>query len=249
MKKVNHETSPESLQAPRAFRFDILTLFPHIFDSVFSDTILLRALEKELFSVHYHQIRDFTLPQDKHRKVDDVPYGGGAGMVMKPEPIVAAMEKALEDGAGKDLKKVRRIYLSPQGRPLQQKHLKAYLQYDQIILLCGRYEGVDERALELVIDEEVSIGDYVLTGGEFAAMVFMDAVVRLIPGVVGSEASLGDESFSQNLLEYPQYTRPPEFRDKKVPEILLSGDHKKIENWRRAQSLSRTTKKRPDLLK
>lgn len=271
IKKVNHETSPESLQAPRAFRFDILTLFPHIFDSVFSDTILSRALEKELFSVHYHQIRDFTLPQDKHRKVDDVPYGGGAGMVMKPEPIVAAMEKALQDGAGKDLKKVRRIYLSPQGRPLQQKHLKDYLQYDQIILLCGRYEGVDERALELVIDEEVSIGDYVLTGGEFAAMVFMDAVVRLIPGVVGSKDSLNDESFSVRaglracpesddpanqgghggppLLEYPQYTRPPEFRDKKVPEILLSGDHKKIGDWRHEQSLLRTKKKRPDLLK
>ncbi len=243
---MNNEQNPESEKPFGVFRFDVVTLFPHIFDSVFSDTILSRALEKKLFEVHYHQIRDFT--HDKHKTVDDTPYGGGAGMVMKPEPVVAAMEHAQAAGAQLG-KKVRRIYLSPQGKPLSQKHLKEYLQYDQIILLCGRYEGIDERALEIVVDEEVSIGDYVLTGGEFAAMVFMDAVVRLIPGVVGSEESLSEESFSKNLLEYPQYTRPPEFREKKVPEILLSGDHQKIKKWREQQAFERTQNKRPDLLK
>jgi tRNA (guanine37-N1)-methyltransferase len=226
-------------------QFDILTLFPSLFDSPFSASLLAKAISKKLFSVRIHDIRKFT--DDKHRTADDVPYGGGAGMVMKPGPIVAAIEKTVQPG-----KKTRRIYFSPQGRPLRQEHLKDYLQYDQLILLCGRYEGVDERAIESAIDEEVSIGDYVLSGGEFAAMVFVDALVRLIPGVIGSEESLKEESFSpasSGGLEYPQYTRPEEFRGMKVPEILLSGDHKKIEAWRREQALSRTRKKRPDLLK
>lgn len=244
---MDYGKSPESDKTFRAFRLDVVTLFPHIFDSVFSDTILARALDQKLFEVYYHQIRDFT--SDKHKSVDDSPYGGGAGMVMKPEPVVAAMERVVQDGMLHNCKKIRRIYLSPQGDPLSQKHLKDYLHYDQIILLCGRYEGVDERALEMVVDEEISIGDYVLTGGEFAAMVFIDAVVRLIPGVVGSEESLSEESFSKDLLEYPQYTRPPEFRGKKVPEILLSGDHQKIKKWREQKAFERTKKKRPDLLK
>lgn len=170
-------------------------------------------------------------------------------MVMKPEPIVRVLEKVALPVA-----KVRRIYFSPQGRRLGQEHLAEYLQYDQLILLCGRYEGVDERVIEHFIDEEVSIGDYILTGGEFAAMVFIDAVSRLIPGVVGTEESIRHDSFTrdasgQTFLEYPQYTRPPNFRGHKVPEILLSGDHAKIEAWRREQSRLRTQKKRPDLIR
>jgi tRNA (guanine37-N1)-methyltransferase len=225
-----------------SLQFDILTIFPQLFDSPFSHSILKRAQEAGLISVRFRDIRDFT--EDKHRKTDDIPYGGGPGMVMKPEPIVAAIEAAVLPG-----KRVRRIYFSPQGRPLQQQHLASYLAYDQIILLCGRYEGVDERAIELAIDEEVSIGDYILTGGEFAAMVFVDAVSRLVPGVLGEEESLQTESFSTAMLEYPQYTRPPEFRGHKVPDILLSGDHAKIESWRREQALERTRRKRPDLIK
>lgn len=225
-------------------RFDILTLFPSLFDSPFSFSILKKAQERGLLSLHVHDIRKFT--KDKHKTADDVPYGGGPGMVMKPESIVDCLESVAQSG-----KKIRRIYFSPQGRPLHQSQLEEYLSYDQLILLCGRYEGVDERVIEHFIDEEVSIGDYVLTGGEFPAMVFVDAVARLIPGVVGAEESLQEESFSGQapLLEYPQYTRPPEFRGHKVPDILLSGDHKKIEAWRREQAMLRTRRKRPDLLK
>lgn len=256
-------------------KFDILTIFPNLFDSPFSESILKRAQEKGLVSLKVHDIRTHT--HDRHRTVDDVPYGGGPGMVMKPEPIVEAIEAVTGQfrvsgggspsaangetmarqmgGSGGErvsppAKKTRRIYFSPQGRTLKQDHLKDYLLYDQLVLLCGRYEGMDERVVEHFIDEEVSIGDYVLTGGEFSAMVFVDAVTRLIPGVLGAEESLKDESFSSGpLLEYPHYTRPPEFRGHKVPEILLSGDHKKIEEWRREQALLRTQKKRPDLLK
>jgi tRNA (guanine37-N1)-methyltransferase len=224
-------------------QFDILTLFPSLFDSPFSDSILQKAQDKGLVSFRLHDIRSFA--RDKHRTADDVPYGGGAGMVMKPEPIVAALESASSGFEGK----VRRIYLSPQGRVLKQEHLKDYLAYDRLVLLCGRYEGIDERVLENYIDEEVSIGDYVLTGGEFAAMVFVDAVTRLIPGVLGNQSSLDQESFTQPLLEYPQYTRPSEFLGHKVPDVLLSGDHKKIEEWRREKSLEKTRQRRPDLLK
>jgi tRNA (guanine37-N1)-methyltransferase len=209
-----------------SLQFDILTIFPRLFDSPFAHSILKRAREAGLVSIRLSDIRDFA--EDKHRRTDDVPYGGGPGMVMKPEPIVKAIENAVVPG-----KKARRIFFSPQGRPLKQEHLAGYLQYDQLILLCGRYEGIDERVIERFIDEEVSIGDYILTGGEFAAMVFVDAVARLIPGVLGEEESLKSESFSASLLEYPQYTRPPEFRGHKVPDVLLSGDHRKIEEWRR----------------
>lgn len=229
-------------------QFDILTLFPSLFDSPFSATVLARAVSRNLISIKTHDIRQFA--GDKHRTVDEIPYGGGAGMVMKPEPIVAAMEASVQEG-----KRTRRIYFSPQGQLLRQESLSSYLEYDQLVLLCGRYEGVDERVVGHFIDEEVSIGDYILTGGEFAAMVFVDAVARLVPGVVGSEESLREESFTKGaqqaapLLEYPQYTRPPDFRGFKVPEILLSGDHKRIEEWRREQALVRTKKKRPDLLR
>ncbi len=231
-------------------QFDILTLFPSLFESSFSVTILSRAISKNLIAIKTHDIRGYTT--DRHRTVDDIPYGGGAGMVMKPEPLVAAIEKVAAEGA-KAGKKTRCIYFSPQGRLLTQENLKDYLCYDQMILLCGRYEGVDERVVEHFVDEEVSIGDYILTGGEFAAMVFMDALSRLVPGVVGKEESVAHDSFSAgkmaSLLEYPQYTRPPAFRGLQVPEILLSGDHKKIEQWRQEQSLLRTQKKRPDLYK
>lgn len=229
------------MQCP-PLQFDILTLFPSLFESPFSATIIARAVSRDLIRIRTHDLRNYAT--DKHLTVDDIAYGGGPGMVMKPEPIVAAMESVVRKG-----KKIRRIYFSPQGKLLKQADLKGYLQHDQMILLCGRYEGVDERVIEHFIDEEVSIGDYILTGGEFAAMVFVDSVSRLVPGVVGSEESLGTETFSESLLEYPQYTRPPEFRGFKVPEILLSGDHKKIEAWRREQALLRTRKKRPDLLK
>ena len=219
-------------------RFDVLTLFPTLFDSPFSSTILSRAISQKLISLQAHDIRRYT--HDRHRTVDDIPYGGGPGMVMKPEPIAQAIEDLVQAD-----KKVRRIYFSPQGRLLKQENLKDYLVYDQLLLLCGRYEGVDERVLSHFIDEEVSIGDYILTGGEFAAMVFVDAVSRLIPGVLGSPESLNEESFP--LLEYPHYTRPPDFRGWGVPEVLLSGNHRRIAEWRREQALLRTAKKRPDL--
>lgn len=228
--------------SPPALTFDILSILPTLFESPFSVSILKRAQETGLVSLKIHDIRNFA--SDKHRTVDDIPYGGGPGMVMKPEPVVAAIEAVVHPD-----RKVRRIYFSPQGRPLKQEHLHEYLGYDQIVLLCGRYEGLDERVMPFV-DEEVSIGDYVLSGGEFAALVFVDAVARLVPGVVGCAESLQEESFSDSsLLEYPQYTRPPDFRGSKVPEVLLSGDHKKIAEWRRQQATLRTKKKRPDLLK
>ncbi len=199
-------------------------------------------------TIKLHNIRDYAT--GKHRTVDDAPYGGGAGMVMKPEPIVAAIEDVVDTK-----KESRRIYFSPQGKVLKQSDLQRFQSYEQLVLLCGHYEGVDERVMEGSIDEEISIGDYVLTGGELPAMVFVDALTRLIPGVVGSEESLKEESFSSGvstdpgsiLLEYPHYTRPPEFRGMKVPEVLLSGDHAKIEQWRREQAKERTKKKRPVL--
>ncbi len=221
-------------------RFDILTLFPSLFDSPFADSLLGKAQKKNLLSIRIHDIRQYT--KDKHKKTDDIPYGGGPGMVMTPEPIVECLTSVVETG-----KKCCRIYLSPQGRVLKQSDLASYLDYDQIVLLCGRYEGVDERVIENFIDEEISIGDYVLSGGELPAMVFVEALSRLIPGVLGAEESLQEESHTSGLLEYPQYTRPPDFRGHKVPEILLSGDHQKIEAWRRQQALERTRRKRPDL--
>jgi len=222
-------------------QFDILTLFPSFFASPFSASLIGKARDEGLLTIRVHDLREFTT--DRHRKVDDVPYGGGPGMVMKPEPAVAALERTSLPG-----KKIRKIYLSPQGRLLKQDSLKEYCGFDQLILLCGRYEGIDERILGFV-DEEISIGDYVLSGGEVAAIVFVEAVSRLIPGVVGTPDSLILESFSEGLLEYPHYTRPEEFRGDRVPSILLSGDHRKIAAWRREQSVERTRRKRPDLLK
>ena len=222
-------------------RFDILTLFPEMFSSPFKESILAKAIEKGLIEVRTINIRDFAL--DKHRIVDDAPYGGGQGMVMKVEPIARAIEQVKSEDPS-----VRTIYLTPEGKPLNQEMARQLSSRSHLILLCGRYEGVDVRVRELFIDEEISIGDYVLTGGELAAMVLIDAVSRLLPGVLGSDRSAEEDSFFGSLLEYPQYTRPPVYRGMAVPEVLLSGHHAQIERWRRRESLRRTFLQRPDLL-
>ena len=222
-------------------RFDILTLFPNMFSSPLQESILGRAIEKGLVEIRTINIRDFTL--DKHQVVDDTPYGGGQGMVMKVEPIARAIEWAKADDPS-----ARTIYLTPQGKRFDQQAARVLTHQPHLILLCGRYEGVDERVRELFVDEEISIGDYVLTGGEVAAMVLIDAVSRLLPGVLGSERSAEEDSFSNSLLEYPQYTRPFDFRGHCVPEVLLSGNHGEISMWRRREALKRTSARRPDLL-
>jgi len=226
-------------------QIDIITIFPEMFKEVFDSSIIKRARIKKIVEINIHNLRDYT--SDKHKKVDAPPYGGGPGMVMMPEPIFKAVEAVLR----KDIKrkKQRVVLLSPQGRLLNQKIIKEYLNFEQIILICGRYEGVDNRVREALIDDEISIGDYILSGGEIPAMVFTDCLVRLLPGALGAEESKKYESFEQGLLEYPQYTRPQVFRGMKVPDVLLSGDHKKIQAWRQRKALEITLKKRPDLLK
>ena len=219
-------------------KIDILTLFPEMF-SAMKESILGRAQKDGKIEINVINLRDYTT--DKHLKCDDYPFGGGAGMVMLPQPIGSAID-ALDP-----LHKARRIYLSPKGEVFRQQKVFELLQYSHIILLCGHYEGVDQRAIDLFIDEEISIGDYVLTGGELPAMVVADCVSRYVDGVI-SPSSLVDESFSENLLEYPQYTRPQEYRGLTVPEVLRSGDHAKIDKWRREQSVALTQKRRPDLL-
>lgn len=225
-------------------RFDVLTLFPEVFESPLKASILGRALEANLIAVHLHQIRDWT--EDKHRVTDDTPYGGGGGMVMKPEPVVRAV-RAVREGLGEGAA-TPVIYLSPQGELLTNKLADELAALPGMILLCGSYEGIDERAIESVVDREVSIGDYVLTGGELAALVLINAVVRKIPGVLGNEASAPNDSFVEGLLDFPHYTRPEVFEDRRVPEVLLSGHHAKIVAWRRREALRRTAKRRPDLL-
>lgn len=221
-------------------RIDLLTLFPGMFSGILSESILKRAMDKGLVHISTWNIRDFAL--DKHRIVDDYPYGGGAGMVMKPEPLAAAIM------AAKAQTSARVIYMAPQGCPLTQAKARQLALESHLIILCGHYEGIDERVRTLLVDEEISIGDYVLTGGELPAAVLVDSVVRLLPGVLGSELSTQEESFSEGLLEYPQYTRPPEFMGLMVPEVLLSGNHKEIAKWRREQSLRITWERRPELL-
>lgn len=216
--------------------FDVFTLFPDMFNGPFTESILKRAQERELLSIGLHNIRDATT--DKHHVVDDYPYGGGAGMVMKPDPIFRSIEAVYQGGPI--------IYMSPQGRRFNQAIARELAQEPRITLLCGHYEGIDERILEHLVTDEISIGDYVLTGGELAAMVIVDAVSRLLPGVLASD-STEEESHSANLLEYPQYTRPPEFRGWRVPDMLLSGHHENIARWRRKESLRRTRERRPDL--
>lgn len=225
-------------------RIDIFTLFPNMFQSPFGESIVKRALEQGLVNIHIHNIRDYA--HDKHHVVDDYPYGGGAGMVMKPEPIFTAVETVRENVQG--LGKPHIILLSPQGRVFSQQKAEELASHTWVILVCGHYEGVDERIREHLATDEISIGDYVLTGGELPSMVVVDAVIRRIPGVLGSPSSGEAESFTGGLLEYPQYTRPAEYRSWKVPEILLSGHHAQVAQWRRHQSIIRTLSRRPDLL-
>ena len=228
-------------------QIDILTLFSQMFQGPFSTGIFQRAIDHKLVGVNIHNFRDYT--PDKHHTVDDYAYGGGAGMVLKPEPIFEAVESIKSDiyrekGGGE----LPIILLTPQGRLFSQQIALELVRYSHLILICGRYEGVDERVREHLVTDEISIGDYVLSGGEIAAMVVVDAVVRLLPGVLGSEASPLDDSHSNGLLEYPQYTRPAVYREWSVPEVLLSGNHAQIAKWRREQAIIRTLERRPELL-
>jgi tRNA (guanine37-N1)-methyltransferase len=221
-------------------RIDIITLFPNMFAGPFAESIIGRAIEHHLVTIVVHDLRDYGL--GKHRVVDDRPYGGGPGMVLKPEPLFELVERI----KGGD--RVPVILLSPQGRLFSQKVAWELATHEQLVLICGHYEGVDERIREHLVSDEVSIGDYVLTGGELAAMVVVDAVVRLLPGVLGSEESPKDDSHASGLLGYPQYTRPHVYRGWAVPQVLLSGNHSQVADWRREQSLLRTLARRPDLL-
>jgi tRNA (guanine37-N1)-methyltransferase len=220
-------------------KFTVVTLFPDMFAAPLAAGVVGKAIAAGLIEVAAVNPRDFT--SDRHRTVDDTPYGGGPGMVMKPEPLVAAIEQAGAGGA-------HRILLSPAGRPLDQARVRELAALPELVIVCGRYEGVDERVAELAIDEELSLGDFVLSGGEPAALALIDAVARHVPGVLGEATSTDEESFEGGLLEYPQYTRPAEFRGMKVPEVLLSGNHQEIARWRDAQSLQRTQERRQDLL-
>lgn len=232
-------------------RFDILTLFPEMFESVFRESIVRRAVEAGQVTIAVHNIRDYAT--DRHHVTDDAPYGGGGGMVMKVEPIVLALEHLLgaelaaRQKAAGDIE-VPVILLTPAGRLFTQGIAREYERRGHVVMICGRYEGVDERVSQLVATDEVSIGDYVLSGGEIAAMVVVEAVARLVPGVLGDMRALVDDSHAKGLLEYPQYTRPGEFGGLSVPEILLSGDHGRIARWRREESLRRTLARRPELL-
>ncbi len=236
-------------------KIDILTLFPKMFENILGESMLKIAQKKGLVKIRAHNLRDWT--SDSHRTADDKPFGGGPGMVMKVEPVWRALKElkiSLFDSKRKTKYEIRTtkgsrtILLTPQGKKFDQKVAKRLAKEKSLVLICGHYEGVDERVRSLV-DEEISIGDYVLTCGELPALVLVDAVVRLIPGVLGHRESTRSESFENNLLEYPQYTRPAEFKGMKVPEILLSGDHEKIEKWRKGEAMNRTYKRRPDLLK
>ena len=219
-------------------QFDVLTLFPEMFTPL-KQSILGRAQEKELIQIHTVNMRDFS--KDKHKKVDDTPYGGGAGMVIRPDVVYDAYNSVKSEDA-------KVIYLSPQGKVLNQNKVKELSKEKHLILLCGHYEGIDQRVIDEIVDEEISIGDYVLTGGELPSMVLIDSISRYVEGVLNKE-SIIEESFSENLLEYPQYTRPEIFLEKKVPEVLLSGHHENIRKWRKERSLEITKLKRPDLLK
>lgn len=223
-------------------RIDILTLFPEMFRGPFEASIIGRAVQGGLVEVFVNNIRDYA--EGRHKVVDDYPFGGGPGMVMKPEPIFRAVESV----AAQAPQRGRVVLLTPQGRLLSQSVAEELADEERLLLICGHYEGVDERVCEHLVDDEISIGDYVLSGGEFPALVVVDAVVRRLPGVLGSEASLEEESHAGGLLEYPQYTRPADFRGWPVPEVLLSGHHAEVARWRRQQSLLRTACRRPDLL-
>jgi tRNA (guanine37-N1)-methyltransferase len=220
--------------------FDIITIFPEMFASVFSGGVVRRAVDKGLMEVRVHDLRDYT--HDRHRQVDDRPFGGLEGMVFKPEPVFRAVEAVRGPSAA------RVVLLSPQGRKLEARLAEEFAACPRVILLCGRYEGVDERIVASLVDEEISIGDYVLTGGEPAAVVVVDVVARFVPGVVGREESVRHDSFAEGRLDFPQYTRPRDFRGMKVPQVLFSGDHARIGRWRLKKALERTLDRRPDLL-
>ncbi len=221
-------------------RIDIISLFPQMFEGPFSESLIKRAVENGLVQINIHNLREYT--HDRHHTADDYPYGGGPGMVLKPEPIFEAVEVIKGDD------KAEVVLLSPQGEVFSYQIAQDFSAKERLIFICGHYEGVDERTREHLVDREISIGDYILTGGELAAMVVVDSVVRLIPGVLGSAESLQEESISWGLLEYPQYTRPPEFRGWTVPDVLLSGNHQEIARWRREQAIRRTFYRRPELL-
>ena len=229
----------------------VLSLFPDMFSSPFDESIIKRAIDSNIVNIEIHNIRDYA--KGRHREVDDYPFGGGGGMVMKPEPLFWALE-AIKNEMSKsrtkdEMDRIRTILLSPQGIVLNQSICKDLITIEDLILVCGRYEGIDERVIEQLIDMELSIGDYVLSGGELTAMVLIDSIIRLLPGAVGHQDSIGDDSHVNGLLQFPQYTRPQIFRELEVPEVLLSGNHKAIEEWRYQQSIDRTKLKRPDLLK
>ncbi|MFH1782136.1 MAG: tRNA (guanosine(37)-N1)-methyltransferase TrmD [Candidatus Omnitrophota bacterium] len=225
---------------------DVLTIFPRMFDTALDESIIKRAKEKGIVKINIIDLRSFS--KDKHKKVDDRPFGGGPGMVMNVEPFFEAINY-IRRRTKNERFKTRIILMTPKGKPLGQRLVKKVSSYEHIVLLCGHYEGIDERVREHLVDEEISIGDYILTGGELPAMVLIDTIVRIVPGVLGNIDSPGEESFSKDLLEYPQYTRPASFKGMDVPDVLLSGDHKKIESWRKKESLKATKIKRPDLLK
>ncbi|MBO4569822.1 MAG: tRNA (guanosine(37)-N1)-methyltransferase TrmD [Clostridia bacterium] len=221
-------------------KISFVTLFPEMFEPL-KASLIGKAQEKNALKIEIINIRDFS--QDKHKKCDDYPFGGGAGMLMTPQPIYDAITSI------RGYKKAHKIYMSPKGKTLNQAKVKELSKFDHLIILCGHYEGIDERIIDLLIDEEISIGDFVLTGGEIPAMALADSVARFIPGVLGSLDSTVDESFSDNLLEYPQYTRPQEFKGLSVPEVLVSGDHAKVDEWRKQEALKITKARRPDLLR
>ena len=223
-------------------RFDVLTLFPAMFEAVLGDSIIGRARKKGILEMNFIDIRDFS--KNKHRKTDDYPYSGGGGMLMTPQPVYDAYQSVLTPGE----KKPHTVFLSPQGRPFCQERAKALSKMDRLVLLCGHYEGVDQRVLDLIVDEEISLGDFVLTGGELPAMAVIDAVSRMIPGVLSQESSYEQESHFSGLLEYPQYTRPEVWHGRSVPEILLSGHHKNIAAWKREMSIKATFQKRRGML-
>lgn len=232
-----------------AMQFEVFTLLPEVFPSYLDTSILKKARERGLIQVNVHNIRDYT--HDKHHTTDDTPYGGGGGMVMKPEPVFEAIETVLgiaSPPSTPEPDSTPIILLTPQGRVFNQSIAKELSQHKRIVLLCGRYEGIDERIRENLVTDQISIGDYVLTGGEIPALILIDAVSRLLPNVLGDPTGAEDDSHAMGLLEYPHYTRPPEFRGSKVPDVLLSGDHKKIDKWRREQALLRTLHKRPEML-
>ncbi|AWH76930.1 tRNA (guanosine(37)-N1)-methyltransferase TrmD [Clostridioides difficile] len=225
-------------------RFHIMTLFPEIFNSYMDESIMKRAVEKGIIEVHIYNIRDFS--NNKHKKVDDYPFGGGAGMVMTPQPVYDTYKHIITTH---NINSPSVIYLTPKGKVYNQSIAKQLSLKEDIILLCGHYEGIDERIIDLIVTDEISIGDYVLTGGELPALIMIDSISRLIPGVLNQEESFEEESFKDNLLEYPHYTRPRDFEGLKVPEVLLSGNHKKIDEWRREESIRITKERRFDLYK